>query len=746
MGEDIESSGSASDGDVVKPFHGVRDARFRNAGKFAQQKVQGEEGSDAYCLEDTGEGAFACVQSSRVDAVANPVTPGEVLTEMGGTEHALVYSASAPALTEGREGRELDTRQSKISPEFHAGHGQMVSKACRGKLLMQVPRQFKTGVRSDVYKAHAPTTPYVEYLAAMYSTDSVKVDAGGFNGRAPLHPTRVVKHLRSAGRGRMRQSNNVRQNIQFPLVVPGMEAPCTLRGDSGVPLSHGEGHELGFEDAKKICHSPDRLLGQQFPQSDVLVVGEGEVRKVVAESLQPSFSSELYTIASAVSGGAFGLRTSPSLASSANGGEDVGRGNPNWDGDARSYSGAVESKNSHQEIGHKEIGRERTGDAVRASASASSRAGQGMAKLQFRRGRSARVLDLRHYQVGDIGAQQLAETIRRHGGRIETLVLRENNIRGRGAIAICGALAPSHRCRKLDLARNRVGVDGCRALAKAMLPDHSCGGAVQMVSTQKKRQVELVQGQLMRDGAISRQYGHFSDANKRMARGHAVNSMNKVLRTRSVDDISAAPLAWLRELDLSNNHMSSRAATVLLESIVKSSNTALTRLDLSHNNLGSHCCEAVADLIRHEYKRPLSTGHVRNTGTMSPGNERGGQARGILLLDLSWNMLKANDAPTLMEAVASTKALRFFNLAFNRLGDPGAEALATALSTNATLQEINLSYNGITCAHCNSIAAAIKSNSVSKLQLIELHGNVIGHGGLESLRNALVSSLPIDGD
>ena len=147
--------------------------------------------------------------------------------------------------------------------------------------------------------------------------------------------------------------------------------------------------------------------------------------------------------------------------------------------------------------------------ALRKAASASSRAGQGTTTLRFRRGRSARVLDLRHYQVGDQGAQKLAETIRRHKGRIETLVLRENNIRGRGTIAICGALTTAHRCRKLDLARNRVGIDGCRALASA-LSTGRCGAVVPTLSAQQRRQIERRKKQTMIQGDIWRPYGHDS--------------------------------------------------------------------------------------------------------------------------------------------------------------------------------------------------------------------------------------------
>ena len=116
--------------------------------------------------------------------------------------------------------------------------------------------------------------------------------------------------------------------------------------------------------------------------------------------------------------------------------------------------------------------------------------------------------------------------------------------------------------------------------------------------------------------------------------------------------------------------------------------------------------------------------------------------RGLSVLDLSWNMLKACDAPALMAAVGSSKTLRFLNLAFNRLGDTGAEELAAALRTNAALEEIDLSYNGVTGLHCNAIADALNANPASTLQLLELHGNVIPPPGLAVLRNALHVTFP----
>jgi len=623
---------------------------------------------------------------------------------------SLSHSMSAPTLT-------ADDQSVLDGPEA-ARH-----------IFARVPRQFVTGVRNDVYQAHAPTTPYVEYLGAMQSTESVAIGDGAPapNSGTPLHPTRVVKRLRRAMR---------RKNVVLHETLTGNAAPSILRGaQSGRVLGADEASRHG---AQTLYHGDGRMESER----ELLRIGraEGAGRKILAGSLQPSVSSELYTIASAVSGGAVAVKTAPPPHSP-----------PAIEDEAHSYPGTLASTSR---LTPRPGLRQREGEiALRASASASSRAGQGTTMLHFRRGRSARVLDLRYYQVGDRGAQKLADTIRRHQGRIETLVLRENNIRGRGAIALCGALTAQHRCRKLDFSRNRIGVDGCRALAKAFVAANADEGVITTtMSSQENLQARHREDQVIHDSTIWRQ-----DTQGTGKVPYSCCIPTPTVQCGAAGDQSArlgaqttlAPLAWLRELDLSNNHMSSRATTILLECIVTSANKSLTRLDLSHNELASRCCLAVASLIRHEYAHDHDTGTGRTNlavpklggptskgPSASPG--KGGlRPRGLLFLDLSWNMLKAVDAPILMAAIASTKSLRFINLAFNRLGDPGAAALAAALRTNATLEEVDLSYNGISSLHCNDIASAILENTRSTLRLLELHGNVIGTSDLEILHNAL---------
>ena len=154
----------------------------------------------------------------------------------------------------------------------------------------------------------------------------------------------------------------------------------------------------------------------------------------------------------------------------------------------------------------------------------------------------------------------------------------------------------------------------------------------------------------MSEGDIWRRYGHDSGIDEAMCLT-SDSDLAACGTGNSVDNPVSAPLEWLRELDLSNNHLSSRAATILVDSIVNSTNTALTRLDLSHNELTSNCCDAIAALIRHEYKpctdaaQSVSAVH-RGSGFTSPGlsagNDVGGRCvRGLSVLDLSWNMLKA---------------------------------------------------------------------------------------------------------
>ena len=187
-----------------------------------------------------------------------------------------------------------------------------------------------------------------------------------------------------------------------------------------------------------------------------------------------------------------------------------------------------------------------------------------------------------------------------------------------------------------------------------------------------------------------------------------------------IDDATAAVLAAVLEtnttlthLYLSCNNLGPAGAVSLATAL--ETNTTLTNLNLSINNLGLAGAESLATALK------------TNTALTN--------------LDLSGNSIGPAGAESLATALKTNTTLTNLDLSGNNLGPAGAESLATALKTNTTLTNLDLSGNNLGPAGAESLATALKTNT--SLTNLNLSGNNIGPLGAESLAKVLKTNTSL---
>ena len=110
-------------------------------------------------------------------------------------------------------------------------------------------------------------------------------------------------------------------------------------------------------------------------------------------------------------------------------------------------------------------------------------------------------------------------------------------------------------------------------------------------------------------------------------------------------------------------------------------------------------------------------------------------------LDLSYNNLRLAAAESLAAALEINATLTYLNLSYNELGPSGAESLARAFERNTSLTILDLSYNGLGPAGADYLASALKTNTT--LTNLTVSGNCLGPAGAESFASALITNTSL---
>ena len=197
----------------------------------------------------------------------------------------------------------------------------------------------------------------------------------------------------------------------------------------------------------------------------------------------------------------------------------------------------------------------------------------------------------------------------------------------------------------------------------------------------------------------------------------------------------------LTKLDLSWNNLGPAGAESLATAL--KTNTTLTNLDLSDNNLGPAGAESLATALK---TNTTLTNLKLSDNNLGPA---GAESLAIALktntaltnLNLSGSSLGPADAESLATALKTNTTLTNLVLSWNDLGPASAESLATALETNTTLTKLDLSWNNLGPAGAESLATALKTNTT--LTNLDLSKNKLGPAGAESLATALKTNTTL---
>ena len=186
------------------------------------------------------------------------------------------------------------------------------------------------------------------------------------------------------------------------------------------------------------------------------------------------------------------------------------------------------------------------------------------------------------------------------------------------------------------------------------------------------------------------------------------------------------------KVDLSDKRMDKAGAAVL--GLTLETNTTLTQLNMSGNNLGPVGAESLATALKRNTKFNLSGKNLGSTVVRSIAVALE-MNKHLTELNLSTNQLGPAGAESLAVALKTNTTPTVLYLSGNNLGPAGAESLAAALKANSTVTQLNLSYNNIGPVGANSLAVALET--IATLTDLSLLNNALGPAGAESLATAL---------
>ncbi|VEU43876.1 unnamed protein product [Pseudo-nitzschia multistriata] len=151
----------------------------------------------------------------------------------------------------------------------------------------------------------------------------------------------------------------------------------------------------------------------------------------------------------------------------------------------------------------------------------------------------------------------------------------------------------------------------------------------------------------------------------------------------------------LKEVDLSDNHIGSKGACSLFESLAQNPNgIPLSVLNLSQNEIW-------------ELSSPMEN---NNASTFLYTNST------LKELNLDGNLLHDGGAEFIAQSIRSNRrcALKRLHLGWNAIGDDGVRALGKALESNTSLEVLGLAENDITNTGARALLAALAVNTSVK--------------------------------
>ena len=327
----------------------------------------------------------------------------------------------------------------------------------------------------------------------------------------------------------------------------------------------------------------------------------------------------------------------------------------------------------------------------------------------------------------------LADAIK-HNSTITHLNLSCNRLGLEGCTALAEAIKHNSTIRQLDLSGTNPGFGDCNiVLADAVkhnstithlnLSCNEFGGGFLTNLVEKikhdltKRQLDLSENGLGNVGLGDDSLG--DDGLNDDACTDACTELAEAIKHNST----------IIQLNLSKNHLSDGNFTVLADAIKH--NSTIKQLDLSENGLGNvglgddslgddglnddactDACTELAEAIKHNstiIQLNLSKNHLSdgNFTVLADAIKRNST---IKQLDLSENVLGVDDCTPLADAIKNNSTITQLNLSSNHLGVSDCSALVEAIKHNSTITQLDLSCNFLPGCYLISLAEAVKHN------------------------------------
>jgi Ran GTPase-activating protein (RanGAP) involved in mRNA processing and transport len=281
-------------------------------------------------------------------------------------------------------------------------------------------------------------------------------------------------------------------------------------------------------------------------------------------------------------------------------------------------------------------------------------------------------------QVGNGGAEAIAELIRSGRSTITCWYIAGNRIDAEGLRHVCGALATDSQVDMLWLKRNPLRLGGARVLA-AMLATNRALHTLDLDNTGLLDVGALVvihEGLARNGGALKHLYlsGNGLGLPTAEALADCLAGQTTAGGKTAAGGSPATPGACaLLSLSAGSNRFGDAGAGALARGLAL--NATLTRLSLPSNRIGPAGAAALACAVRaHGSLASLNLGFAKNTAALG---ELG-----------------------------------------NAIGDEGALSLAGALRTNQSLRELDLTHNGLTQRGVDHLMAALRGQG----QGVEVEG------------------------